>query len=456
MSDRPLLSATLIARNEKHNIRRCFDSLWPHVDQVVLCDTGSRDGTIAEARRYAAERRQTGKLKIVRHKWADDFAAARQAADDAATGEWLVWCDLDDEIIGLDRLRQMAADATEDIVGFFVRYRYAADVDGNSISELWRERVVRNDGTKWEGRLHEHKIFTRGGSAVVRVDPSIAEWVHHRDHLTQRTGERNLRILEKWLKDEPGNARVIVSLAMDYLGQERHEEAADMFDRYLQMPGEAPDRRAQAFRQRAVSLMILNRPHDARALAMQALEETGWQWADTHLTLMETSQTLGRPAEAILHGQVALEIGPPETLLIVNPQQYTAQPRAVMAICYGQMGDPETAMRMCEETLRIAPHYALIETVLPQLRAQLRKHHAVGAVGALVDVLLEAGEPVKARVLLDQAPWYVFDDPRLVERRGQVFRLIRERSGEPKVAVKDEAADAFLARWSQSEEAVAA
>jgi len=62
VSDRPLLSATLIARDEKHNVQRCFDSLWDHCDEIVLVDTGSTDGTVEAARAYAKRRKQTRKL----------------------------------------------------------------------------------------------------------------------------------------------------------------------------------------------------------------------------------------------------------------------------------------------------------------------------------------------------------------------------------------------------------
>ena len=205
---RPLISATLIAKNEAHNVKRCLDSLWPWVDEICVADTGSTDDTIAEFKQYADDHGYEKPLKIVQtdacndeNGLINDFAAARQAADDLAKGEWVVWCDMDDEVRGMETLRQMAANASESVVAFFLRYRYASDEDGNSISELWRERVVRNNGTKWQGRLHEHKIFM-GAGEIVQVDPSMAEWIHHRDH-TQRTGERNLRILEDWLKDDP-------------------------------------------------------------------------------------------------------------------------------------------------------------------------------------------------------------------------------------------------------------
>ena len=451
MPDRPLLSATLIAKDEKHNIKRCFDSLWPHVDEIVLVDTGSTDGTVAEAKRYASAHAKAGsrkqqKLKVARFAWADDFAAARQAADDLATGEWFVWADMDDEIVGLAQLRDMVANAPDDVRAFFARYRYAADPSGNAISELWRERIVRNDGTKWTGRLHEHKLF-EGGGQIVKVDPQIAEWVHHRDH-EQRTADRNLRILEAWLADEPDSPRVISSLALEYMGCERFQEAADMFARYLAIPGEPADRRCQASRHLSVMLTMLNRPHDARNVALQSLAEE-WSWADTHLTMAETAQTLGRPDLGIQHAQQALALGKPDTLLIVNPLQYTAQPHAIMAVCHAMMGRYDDAVREAEETLAIAPTYALAAEHLPRFRAGLRRQQATAAFLSCAEVLIEAGELVKAWDLLGNAPWYVIDEPQIVKRRGEIGALIDERVAAPKVAMEDEAADLFVARHQE-------
>lgn len=452
MSDRPLLSATLIARDEKHNIRRCFDSLWPHCDEIVLIDTGSKDGTIAAARRYATEHGDRDKLRVGKFRWCDDFAAARQAADDLATGQWFVWADMDDTVVGLDRLRQMAADATDDVRAFFCAYTYACDNDRNPVSELWRERVVRNDGTPWTGRLHEHKLFM-GAGQVVKVDPQIAQWVHHRDH-TQRTSDRNLRVLDKWLAEEPDNPRVISSLALEYMGCERHADAARMFERYLQAPDEPADRRCQAARHLAVMRMLLGEPARAREIGLQALA-WDWHWADTHLTLAEAEQTLGRPDVALRHAQDALTIGKPDTLLIVNPLQYTAHPHALAAICLGQMGRFEDAVREAEAALAISPSYGLAVDHLPRYRAGLRRQMAVTTMLALCDVLVEAGEPMKARAALDCAPWYVADEPALIGRRGVIADLIRERAEKPLPLAPDEAADAFVARH-QEIEAVAA
>jgi glycosyltransferase involved in cell wall biosynthesis len=57
------VSMVMIARDEAANVRPCLSSFWDHVDEVVLCDTGSRDDTVKLARAFA---REHGPVRVVR------------------------------------------------------------------------------------------------------------------------------------------------------------------------------------------------------------------------------------------------------------------------------------------------------------------------------------------------------------------------------------------------------
>ena len=71
-----IIAATLIVRNEARCIARCLESLRPHVDRMVVLDTGSTDDTPALAAAFGAE---------VHHlPWPDDFSAARNHVLDLA------------------------------------------------------------------------------------------------------------------------------------------------------------------------------------------------------------------------------------------------------------------------------------------------------------------------------------------------------------------------------------
>jgi len=78
MTHRVLLSVCMIVRDEEGNLERCLASVRGIVDEVVVVDTGSRDGTVRLARRLGAHVREV--------PWEDDFSRARNEALAHAAG----------------------------------------------------------------------------------------------------------------------------------------------------------------------------------------------------------------------------------------------------------------------------------------------------------------------------------------------------------------------------------
>ena len=44
------ITAALIMKNEEPVVERCINAIAPHVNNIVVSDTGSSDGTIIELR----------------------------------------------------------------------------------------------------------------------------------------------------------------------------------------------------------------------------------------------------------------------------------------------------------------------------------------------------------------------------------------------------------------------
>ncbi len=82
------ISALVITKNEAENIRECLTSLqW--VDEIVVVDAESADGTAALAREFTD--------KIFIRRW-EGFAAAKNFALSQCTGEWVLWIDADERV----------------------------------------------------------------------------------------------------------------------------------------------------------------------------------------------------------------------------------------------------------------------------------------------------------------------------------------------------------------------
>src|SRR5580658_974252 len=79
--DRPLLTASLIVRNEEEFLVGCLDSLRSVVDEIVIVDTGSTDRSKKIAESAGA--------RICDLKWTGDFSEARNRALDLSTGQWI-------------------------------------------------------------------------------------------------------------------------------------------------------------------------------------------------------------------------------------------------------------------------------------------------------------------------------------------------------------------------------
>ncbi len=149
MAEPPLVSVCLIVRDEEERLPACLASVASVASvagEIVVADTGSRDRTVEIARERGA--------RVVSHPWADDFAAARNAALDAATGRWVLAVDADEVLEDPDagRLRARLASAEEPAFSVeVVSARGGGRVEVAHLCRLFR----REPGIRYEGRIHE-------------------------------------------------------------------------------------------------------------------------------------------------------------------------------------------------------------------------------------------------------------------------------------------------------------
>jgi glycosyltransferase involved in cell wall biosynthesis len=223
----PLLSAAMIVRNEAEFLGDCLRSLRSVVDEVIVVDTGSTDETPAIAAAHGA---------IVHHyRWCDDFAAARNTALAAASGEWILYIDAD------ERLQPVARTAVEALLRRADALAYRLLLRPSPRATPYREyRLWRNDPRiRFDGVIHEkvvpaiHAVADSDGRKILPCDLELIHFGYEGDQTRKHL--RNLPLLRRQLEVEPDNLFVWHHLARVLEGLGDASEAEHVLERGLRV-----------------------------------------------------------------------------------------------------------------------------------------------------------------------------------------------------------------------------
>jgi tetratricopeptide (TPR) repeat protein len=419
-----LVGLALIVKNSAQELPTLLASIEGAFDEIALVDTGSTDTTVQLFEDWCAQEGQRNPAfayTISEFEWCDDFAKARNHADSLLRTPWRVWADSDDELHGAEHLRTIAQQADPGAAGFVMDYDYAHDHHGNVTCVLKRERLVRAGMGVWEGRVHEAQNVH---GSLTLVDREVVRWVHRKpDDKAGASSERNVRILEAWEREEPENPRVLAYLGTEAAIRSDHEAAVGYFHRYLQLKTGWDEERCQIHRKLGVCLLALGRAQEALETALAALAVIP-DWPDSHLTLAQATYTLGEHAKAIKWAREVLRLGQPHSMLILNPMDYTFQPRLVLAAALGALGDFEQARAVATEALQLVPDHPELHRLHAHASSELKRHATAHSWIDGARLLVAHDEQLKALTMLEETvPVFVKDHPDVVRARSE----IRER-----------------------------
>lgn len=419
----PTVGLALIVKNEAENLPRLFKSIEGAFDQVVLVDTGSTDATKDI---FAAWASAQGGLpyRIADFEWIHDFAAVRNYADSLLTTDFTAWADADDTIEGAQHLRQLAAKLAPDAAAAIADYLYAFDPWGNCVCTLRRERLVRRGAGQWIGRVHEAQVI-RGNSTL--VDPQIVHWRHHKI-VGNESNARNLEILRAWVIDEPENPRVLGYLGTEEAAHGDHETAVGFYQRYIEAAGDPagwPQECSQIHRKLALSMLALGRPQEALTWAWKGFHHDP-AWADTRLSLAQAYYHLERYERAEYWANDLLRLGPPDTLLIVNPRDYDREAYRVLAAATGATGRVDEAIEWADKALAIVPEDPELQGHRARWMDASKREATARTVCAFAQSLIAHDEQDKALGFLETCvPYYCVDHPAVVQLRSFTRERVR-------------------------------
>ncbi|HEY2358074.1 MAG TPA: glycosyltransferase [Phenylobacterium sp.] len=258
------LVLVMIARDEAAVVARALDSARPHVDAMVVLDTGSTDATAEIARARGA--------RVETFAWRDDFAAARNAALAHSDGDWNLVLDADEWIEGgAEALGP--AELPPGGGGFLGEVRIASRMDqpgAEGVGQSWIPRVLPRD-VVYQGRIHEQPA---GDLTRRRLGLRLGHDGYTTENLA-RKGARNETMLMRELQDSPQDPYLWFQLAKEHQARGRALHAAICFVEALRLaPADAGYRHALVVR----ALIALKANGQlADALTLADAEVAQWQ-----------------------------------------------------------------------------------------------------------------------------------------------------------------------------------
>ena len=241
----PRVSLCMIARDEERFLAQCLESVASIVDEIIIVDTGSKDRTVEIAESFGA--------RVVRFEWCDDFAAARNVALEAASGDWILSLDADEALRVSDREAVRSAVRDPGVAGYhlhFYNHHTSAKTAGVIMVRLFRKLP----GIVWENRIHEQittslvRAGSKQGLQLSICDATVDHYGYLDEVMDSRDKtERNDRIFKSHLVERPDDIYMLYKYG-DFLRRtkDRWSESLDYllqaFDRLCEL---APRERAE-------------------------------------------------------------------------------------------------------------------------------------------------------------------------------------------------------------------
>lgn len=460
------IALCLITKNSAATIQPLLDSIRPHVDGIFVYDTGSTDDTVAMLEkqgestymRFDPEGVGSGQttygslpldeidkdlpghviplapITVQQGEWRDDFSWAREQSFAMVPDDYelVMWADDDDVIEGAQNLRQIAATMALDIDGVVVEYDYARDEHGNTVCVLWRERLLRRSaGYTWRNAIHEVLVPPEGRPPRLQQMPREAlRYIHNRP-ADRYEPDRNLKVLRRVNEEAQAagttpDPRTLAYLGTELMAKGEFQEAAEHLQAYLdRLDTGWSDERMQVAHKLGICARVLGNPQAAVEIEMTALRERD-DWAETYVGLTEAFADLDRWDRVERWAKRAIELGTPQTALIVNPLEFTLLPLLRLAEACMKQGRLDHAEEWLTQAAASAPGQQIVAQKIVELQQAKLEGKALESLLTLREVLVRHDENEKAYQLLERAvPYLLAEHPAVIRARADQREMVK-------------------------------
>lgn len=193
----PLLTLSMIVKNESEYLKRCLNTVKDVADQIVIVDTGSTDNTIQIAIDCGAE--------VYNYHWENNFSAARNFALSKSVGKYILYLDAD-EFLASKSIPEIRKIITSGKAGGFICKVLNQMPDGQNILMYYPRLFSNNPSIKFSGFVHEQiePSLLENNLPLIKSDIEIIHTGYNKStSLLEEKAKRNLAILLKEIEIHP-------------------------------------------------------------------------------------------------------------------------------------------------------------------------------------------------------------------------------------------------------------
>ena len=445
----PKLSVCLIVRNEEKFLGQCLKSVRDLASQIVVVDTGSTDRTVEIAKEYGAE--------VHSFAWCDDFSAARNAALEHATGDWILMLDADEELSadGREKLKQAMNEPA------VMAWRLPiVDVGREADGCSYVPRSYRNaPGLFYVGRVHE-QVFSsievrraewglenRIGDATLLHHGYTAELTRDRNKV-----ERNLKLLERAIEELPGEPHLLMNLGLELSRSGREAEALTRYHEAFTVLSSkpaaeiVPELRETLLMQLCTRLIAAERFDEVVCVLTSPLARmNGGLSSSLHFSLGLSHLELRQFCETADQMRQCLAKRNQRSLAPINKEINTAAPHHCLALSLAKSGNVTAAESAFQDGLKEVGHGGALR--LDYARFLAGQNRPVDALQRLNELVAEnARHPgawqLGGQISLSRPEFLEFardwtgeairqlaDDPMIIAQRAEALMLSENVSG---------------------------
>ena len=235
MSEKPLLSISLLSSGRSSTIERCLSSLSVFKEnmktEIIVVDTDPehRSDVRRVYEKYAD--------KIIPFEWCNDFSVARNVSVDAAKGEWYLYIDDDEWFIDAQPIIDFLLSDEKNKWGNANHLRL--DYYGNGekdYRETWVSRMFRLDGrTRFRAKVHEYYYPMNGEPKNLPAVSGHSGYIFKTLEEKLAHSRRNLTLLEEMVAEEPNEVRWVYQLVLENASLGNRERELELAHQGYQM-----------------------------------------------------------------------------------------------------------------------------------------------------------------------------------------------------------------------------